>query len=141
MRKLDARGTDSGGELHQLGTADDIGPMQDDIDRERKASLDGRAGERDLAGVGALVSRDMIGRGGLRVLNRELHMIQTGFTQRNEARGGDADSGRNEVCVEAALACGSDDLSQVPAKSGFSAREVDLQYTERRCFREDTGPG
>ena len=84
----------------------DVGAVHHGVDGERQPSRDDFGGERVLALVCALVAGDVIGRCRLAVLDRDLHVIETGIGELAEALVGDADRRGDQVGVEARVVRG-----------------------------------
>ena len=101
MRDLDAPGAERDGELHHFAGARDIGAMNDGVDGQRQARLRDPCGDRLFALEGARIAGDAVGGGGLRILDRELHMIEAGVGQRLHPLLRQADARGDQIGVKA----------------------------------------
>ena len=98
-------------------------------------------GERALARERALVAGDVVGACGLAVLDRDLHVIETGFGELAQRLRGDADRRGDEIGVKAGLVRRRGDRDEVAPRAGLAAGEMHLQHAEPGGFLKDTGPG
>ena len=107
---------------------------------ERQAERTHPAGDLQLLGVAALVVGDAVGVGGVGILDRDLHVIQTARGQRLQALAGERHGGGDEIGVEADLGGLRDDLLQVAPDGGLAAGEVQLQHAEVCGLRQHVEP-
>ncbi len=81
MRDLDPARAEPDRQGHHLVDAADIGAMHDDIHREGNFQTHDVGGQRALSCKGAVIAGDVVGALLLAVLNRNLHVIETGIAE------------------------------------------------------------
>ena len=141
MRDLDARGAEGERQFHHRFDARDIGAMHHHVDGERQAELHDFRRKRALARRGAVIAGYMIGGFLLAVLDRDLHVIETGIGQRIQDLRRQTDRRGDQITVETGLARALDDIGEVAPRRRLAAREMHLQHAEGRRFAEHAGPG
>jgi hypothetical protein len=114
--------------------------MNNAIDSQWNLQFDQLTGQCFFARECTRIIRNMIRRDWFAVLYRNLHVIEPGFDKLFERARHDADSGGDEICIQAAGMCCSGNLDKVPACARFPAGEVDLQNPERRRLPEGPSP-
>ena len=110
------------------------------IEGQRQAERAHPAGDLQLLGVAALVVGDAVGVGGVRVLDRDLHVIEAARSQPLQALAREQHGGGDEVGVEADLGRLRDDLLQVAAHGRLAAGQVQLQDAELGRLRQHVEP-
>ena len=104
----------------------DVGSMHHGIDGERNFQPHHFGGERGLARVRALIARDAVGGGWLTVLDRDLHMIETGVGELAERFRRDADCRSDEIGIEPRVLRGLGDRHKIAPRARLAAGEVHL---------------
>jgi hypothetical protein len=115
--------------------------MHDRVHGQRQLVPHDLGRERALARKRAVIARDVVGGGGLAVLDGDLHVIEPGRGERAQFPLGDADCGGDEIGVEPGRVRARRDIDEIAARPGLAAREVDLQDPERRGLTEHADPG
>src|SRR5262249_5854695 len=75
------------------------------------------------------------------VLDRDLHMIEPRIGKLAEPLIRDADTGGNEIGVEAGVARRCHDVDEIATRRRLAAREVDLQHAEPGGLAKHPRPG
>ena len=94
-----------------------------------------------LRAEGAVIAGDVVGGLLLAVLNRNLHVIETGIGEHAQGFRRQADRRRNEIAVEPGVARGLHDLLQIAPRRRLAARQMDLQHAQPRRLAEHARPG
>ena len=84
VRELEPLGAQIEGQLEQVLDPIEVLAVQDAVDRQREVQLPGEARGRDLLLKGP-VARDAVVVGGVRALDRDLHVVESGRLQRRRA--------------------------------------------------------
>ena len=91
-----------------------------------------KARDLDLAGEGALVAGDVVGRLRFRILDRQLHMVEAGLGELRHRGLVEADAGGDEVGVEAKARGMGDELDEIAPRRRLAPGKMQLQNAERR---------
>ena len=79
VRDLDPARAERERERHHVLDVIDVGAVHHGVDGERDFEMHDFGGERALPGEGAFVAGDVVGGSALAILDRDLHVIETGF--------------------------------------------------------------
>src|ERR1700677_3346754 len=115
--------------------------MHHDIDGEWNFQTDDVGSKRPLPRERTLVARDMISTVACAVLDRNLHMVETGVGEPIQYRRSDADRRGDEIGVETGRMRRRRDLDEVAPGSWLPAREMNLENAKPRGLDEDARPG
>ena len=96
---LDPAGAEFQRQRHHVGDTIDIGAMHDCIDGQRQFHLDRISCKCELAGEGAVIARDVVGRGRDAVLDRYLNVIEPCSHEFAQPLGVHAHPGRDEIGI------------------------------------------
>ena len=94
VRDLDAACAERQCEIDHLADAVDVGAMHDRVDGQRQPVPHDLGRERALARERAVIAGDVVGGGGLAVLDGDLHVVEPGCGERAQRPLGDADRRR-----------------------------------------------
>ena len=126
-------------EIEQLLDPVEVMAVQDAVDRQREIELPREPRGRDLL-LERSVSGDAVVLLGVRALDRDLHVVESGRLQRLRALAREVDAGRDERRVEAGVARRRAELDQVAAQHRLAASERELENAEGARLPERAVP-
>ena len=141
MRDFDATRAEFDRQLHHACGARDVRAVHHGIDGERQTRLDRPVRDLLLARKGAVVAGDTVGGRSLRVLKRELDVIEPRLDQGIEQLAVETDARRNQVGVEPDIGAMRGQFGNVGAHARLAAREMHVQDAGFRRFRKHALPG
>jgi hypothetical protein len=98
----------------------DIAAVDHGIDGQQQVLADDLGGEGALAKIGTLVASDVIGRGCLAILKRDLDVIETGNHKPSQRFGRDANGRCDEIGVKTGIVCSGSDFHKVSSRGWFA---------------------
>ena len=110
------------------------------VEGERQAEGAHPAGNLELAVVRVGIVGDAVGVGGLRVLDRHLHVVEAEHGQPLQPLARQQHAGGDQVGVEPDLGRLRHDLLEVAAHGGLAARQMQLQDAEIGRLRQHVEP-
>jgi hypothetical protein len=140
VRDLDAARAERKRQTNQVGDPVDVGTMHDRVHREREFLPYDLGGERPFPGKCARVTGNVIGGGGVAVLDRYLYMVESGPSQCGQRLVRDPDRRGDEIGVKTGRMRRGGDVHEIASRAGLAARQMHLQHAKIRGLAEHTQP-
>jgi hypothetical protein len=97
--------------------------------------------ERAFPCKGAGIAGDVVGGLSIAVLDRDLHVVESGLDQRAQRLFRDANRRRNKIGIKTGRMGPRGDVHEITSRPRLAARQMHLQHAERDRFTEHSQPG